>query len=94
MYALIIAREIREGNTEQPIAARSRIGWTVAGPNQHSTPTNDVYFCQTCESHDQQLFGDVKSWWNVESYGPRAATKDPTTNDEDKALEILADTCR
>ena len=94
MYALIIAREIREGNTEQPIAVRSRLGWTVAGPNQHCTPTNDVYFCQTCESHDQQLFEDVKSWWKVESYGPRAATEDPTTNDEDKALEILADTCR
>ena len=30
----------------------------------------------------------------MESYGPRAATEDPTTNDEDKALEILADTCR
>ena len=68
MYALIIAREIRKRNTEQPIAVRSRLGWTVAGPNQHSTPTNDVYFCQTCESHDHQLFEDVKSWWNVESY--------------------------
>ena len=53
MCALIIARKIREGNTEQPIAVKSRIGWTVAGPNQNSTPTNDVYFCQTCESHDQ-----------------------------------------
>ena len=94
IYALIIAREIREGNTEQPIAVRSRLGWTVAGPNQHFTPTNDVYFCQTCESHDQQLFEDVKMWWNVESYGPRAATEDPTTNEEDKAPEILADTCR
>ena len=92
MYALIIAREVREGNTEQPIAVRSRLDWTVAGPNQHSTPTNDVYFCQTCESHDQQLFEDVKSWWNVESYGPRAATEDLTTN-KDKALEIFADTC-
>ena len=30
----------------------------------------------------------------MESYGPRAATEVPTTNDEDKALEILADTCR
>ena len=53
MYALIIVREIREENTEQPIAVRSRLGLTVAGPNQHSTPTYDVYFCQTCESHDQ-----------------------------------------
>ena len=58
MYALIMASEIREGNTEQPIAVRSRLGWTVAGPNQHSTTTNDVYVCQTCESHDQQLFED------------------------------------
>ena len=30
----------------------------------------------------------------MESYEPRAATEDPTTNDEDKALKILADTCR
>ena len=30
----------------------------------------------------------------MESFGPRAATEDPTTNDEDKALEILTDTCR
>ena len=42
MYALIIAREIREGNTQQPIAVRSCHGWTVAAPNQHSTSTNDV----------------------------------------------------
>ena len=61
MHALMLAREIREGNTEQPIAVRSRLGWTVAGPNQQSTPTSDVYFCQTCESNDQQLFEDVKS---------------------------------
>ena len=33
-------------------------------------------------------------WWNVKSYCPRAATEDPTTNDEEKALKILADTCR
>ena len=94
MYALIIAREYREGNTEQLITVRNCRGWTVAGPNQHSSPTNDVYFCKTCESHDQQRFEDVKSWWNVESYGPRAAIEDPMTNDADKALKILADNCR
>ena len=41
MYALIIARESREGNTEQPIAVRSRLGWTVAGPNQSAFYTNE-----------------------------------------------------
>ena len=30
----------------------------------------------------------------MESYGPRAAPEDPTTNDEDKALKRLADTRR
>ena len=54
MYALIIATEIRERNTEQPIAVKSRIGWIVAGPNQNSTPTKEVYLCQTCGSLDQQ----------------------------------------
>ena len=94
MYALIIAKEIREGNTEQPLTVGSRLGWTVAGPNKLSTKTNHVYFCQTCENHDQQLFEDIKSWWNMESYGTRAATEGPTTNDEEKTLEIPADTCR
>ena len=48
MYALIIARESRDRNTEQPIAARSRFGWTVAQPKQQSTPTREVFSCQTC----------------------------------------------
>ena len=29
----------------------------------------------------------------MESYGPRAATENSTTNDEDEALILLADTC-
>ena len=61
MYALFIPREVREGNTEQPLTVKSRPGWTVAWPDQKSTPTIDVYFCQTCESHDQQLFEAAKT---------------------------------
>ena len=74
MYALIIAKEFRERNTEQPIAVNNQPEWTVAGPNQSSTPTNDVYFCQTCKNHDQQLFENDKTWWNVETNGPRVPT--------------------
>ena len=37
---------------------------------------------------------DVKTWWNVETYGPRAPTEDQTNNDDDKALRILAEPCR
>ena len=62
MYALIIAREIREGNIEQTIAVKNRLEWTVVGPNQISTPTNEVYFCQTCERHNKEFFDDVKTW--------------------------------
>ena len=94
MFALIIAREIREGKTEQPVAVKSRLGWAVAGSNQNSTPTKDVYFCQTCGSHDQQLFEDVKIWWNVETFGARASTEDPTNDEDKKSLRILADTCQ
>ena len=42
MYALIIARKIRERNTEQPIAVENRLGRTVAGLKQNSTQTIDV----------------------------------------------------
>ena len=44
MYALIIAREIPVGNTEQPIAVKSRLGRSVPGPNQNSTPTLTTVF--------------------------------------------------
>ena len=89
MYALIIAKEFRERNTEQPIAVNNQPEWTVAGPNQSSTPMNNVYFCQICKSLE-----DDKTWWNVETNGPRASTKDSTNHNDDKALKILAETCR
>ena len=33
---------------------------------------------QHLQSHEQQLFEDVKSWWKMESYGPRAQEQDNT----------------
>ena len=54
--------------------------------------TNEcVLLLPNMSKHDEQLFKDVKSWWNVESYGPRAATEDPTT--KTKHLKY-SDTCR
>ena len=91
LYALFVARELREGNSGQPIGVKRCLGWTVAVPNQNSSPMNDVYFCQTCESHDQQLFEDVKIWWNIETYGP---IERPSECDDDKAHRLLAKTCR
>ena len=84
------SREFHEATTEQPIAVKNCLGWTFAGLNQNSTPTDDVYFClQTSENHGQQLLEDVKTWWNVETYGPRIdpPTEDPTNYDDDKETE-------
>ena len=67
MYALIIARGIREGNTEQPIAVRSLVEWTLAGPNQHCTPTNDVYFAKHVKATTNNCLkmSKVGGKWNL-----------------------------
>ena len=52
----------------------------------------ESFFCQQCESRDEDLYDAVLNWWKTDSYG--TCQTDANDNQEDeRAQEILQNTC-
>ena len=52
----------------------------------------ESFFCQQCQSRDEDLYDAVLNWWKTDSYG--TCQTDANDNQEDeRAQEILQNTC-
>ncbi|XP_062717285.1 uncharacterized protein LOC134292262 [Aedes albopictus] len=60
--------KIREGNPQEPIAAKTRLGWTIYGSVPDSSKNALTFHICSCES-DSSLHELVKQYFSVESLG-------------------------
>ena len=58
LYSLIVARSVNEGPPNAPTAVDTKLGWSFAGPHPIET-SMDSFFCQQCESRDEDLYDAV-----------------------------------
>lgn len=69
---LMVSLETIEGNWQQPIACKTRLGWIIQGPNDRKISTDrfnefslNVCECQASDNNLQQL---VKGFFSLESF--------------------------
>ncbi|XP_068139969.1 uncharacterized protein [Drosophila tropicalis] len=82
---LIASLKVREGKWQQPIAAKTRLGWTIYGGSGRSGGGLNLHRCQC----DLDLHEMVKKHLLTEEKSPPIFTKSP---DEERSLQILEDT--
>ncbi|XP_038116955.1 uncharacterized protein LOC119769128 [Culex quinquefasciatus] len=84
--------KVREGQPGEPIAARSRLGWTVYGKQDHTA--GRVHSFHVCECQDDQSLQDlVKEFFSVESLGVEA-TAGPESDEVQRANKLLQETTK
>ncbi|XP_055590943.1 uncharacterized protein LOC129743023 [Uranotaenia lowii] len=92
-----LVRKSREGESGQPIAVKTNLGWTIYGGaptgESHSMVhyTYHVYACdnQTEDDADEKLDRAVKDFFSLESLGITAPTKTMRSADDERALKLL-----
>ena len=91
LYSLIVAKSVKEGQPNAQTAVETKLGWSIAGPFPIETSL-ETFFCQQCESRDEDLYDAVLNWWKTDSYG--TCQTDANDNQEDeRAQELLQKTC-
>lgn len=85
--------ETIEGKDNQPMASRSRLGWSVYGPTGGSQTLNyanhhKVMKCP-CSDRDDDLHNIVKEHFTIENFGVSINSTNMESKENQKALEML-----
>ncbi|XP_053699091.1 uncharacterized protein LOC128746066 [Sabethes cyaneus] len=90
---LTATKQLREGRSGEPIAAKTRLGWAVYGPVKREMQSRS-YHLHVCEcTGDANLHEMVKQYFSVENVGV-SADSGPESEDEKRARLILERTTR
>ncbi|XP_053967349.1 uncharacterized protein LOC128868835 [Anastrepha ludens] len=86
---LIMAQKIREGGWQDPVGAKTRLGWTIFGGGNNQSKGNglNLHKCD-CES-DNNLHELVKSFMLNENIGISVPKVNPVSMEDQRAIEIL-----
>ncbi|XP_062541327.1 uncharacterized protein LOC134209357 [Armigeres subalbatus] len=91
------ALDSREGNPDEPVAIKTRLGWTVYGtcPSESvsadSTAPLSFHICSHSHGPDETLHETVKNYFALDSLGIRAPQNNLLSKEDDRALSILRD---
>ncbi|XP_053685635.1 uncharacterized protein LOC128735162 [Sabethes cyaneus] len=90
------ALDSREGGKHEPIASRTRLGWTVFGPCSTSlltapnfTAHHSLHACPCCERHDIELHNTIKAYFSLDSLGIVRSAKPLLSKDDERAEQLL-----
>ncbi|XP_053686362.1 uncharacterized protein LOC128735909 [Sabethes cyaneus] len=85
---LTLPLKVKEGNINEPVAMKTRLGWCVfGGSGSHSSPTLNFHVC-ACEP-DRELHELVKNYFVLDDVGTEPAIK--VSSAEDRRAERLLD---
>ncbi|XP_075150658.1 uncharacterized protein LOC142224756 [Haematobia irritans] len=90
-WKIAVPLKIREGLWNQPIATKTRLGWTIQGPHGKGQQTTwlNIHTCE-CEKNYNELHKLVKEQFNLEE----SASKSLVSTEDPKSIETLRTTCR
>ncbi|XP_065094863.1 uncharacterized protein LOC135715579 [Ochlerotatus camptorhynchus] len=91
--SLIAALKVKEGQLGDPIASKTRLGWTLSGMAEEGDSSVKVSLHICARSQEDELHDMVKKFFSVDSVGV-AADKGPESNDDKCARSILERTTR
>ncbi|XP_055623758.1 uncharacterized protein LOC129767161 [Toxorhynchites rutilus septentrionalis] len=87
---LTIPLQVKEGQKGEPIAVKTRLGWSIfGGSSKESTHTLNFHTCE-CAS-DQKLYNAVRDYFTMEDAGVKPAPV-PESEEEKRAKKIMEQT--
>ncbi|XP_062703946.1 uncharacterized protein LOC134286352 [Aedes albopictus] len=90
---LSLVRKSREGTLSQPIAVKTRLGWTICGGGSHDHAANLVHsvfhICACDTSKDDDLHKMMKEYFAVNSLGIAQPKKRLLSADDERAQTLL-----
>ena len=89
----IIQREVRVGQSGQPVAIKSHFGWALCGKISSLVPAANqhVMHVHRSTSRDEELNNIVQDWWKTESFGSKHSETKPSSQEDRRAERILED---
>ncbi|XP_055621992.1 uncharacterized protein LOC129765605 [Toxorhynchites rutilus septentrionalis] len=89
---LITNLKIREGKSNEPVAAKTRLGWSIHGSIRDGDDPHDHRHVHVCtRSHDEDLHNLVQNFFNIEGAGV-SAVRTLESADDQRARVILEQT--
>lgn len=83
----------KEGSLDQPIAVKTRLGWTICGGCGASDASNFVHYtfhvCECRHQSDEAVHQMVKEYFSIDSVGIAKTNKDPLSTDDQRAVSLL-----
>ncbi|XP_055628587.1 uncharacterized protein LOC129770031 [Toxorhynchites rutilus septentrionalis] len=85
----------KEGQSQEPIGVKTRLGWTVYGScvsedaAEHSVNYHSLQICQCNQYNDEDLHRTVKSFFSLESIGITKPERPLQSQDDQRALMLL-----
>lgn len=101
-WKLCTPTDVREGKWQEPVATKTRIGWTVYGQYHHHSQNesavdenvigevivhNHYHICDC--SHDEKLHKIVKDFFSLENFGVRESENTIESVEEKRARAIM-----
>lgn len=81
-----------EGNNDEPIATKSRLGWSIYGPTNNNSigyvNSHRVSNC-ICQNRDDEIHKLVKDDFTIENFGVAASSVSLESKENDRALKML-----
>jgi hypothetical protein len=92
VWPLLVCREYRLGNTAQPAAVRTDLGWDLFGILPHCSSTHSINHIVSNVSRDNELNSLIQDYYQLDSVGINQEEK---INTEDaRAIKIVENTTR
>ncbi|XP_062713286.1 uncharacterized protein LOC109410494 [Aedes albopictus] len=92
---LSLALKCREGKPKDPVAIKTRLGWTVCGgetSESATSPVHSVYHIGSCEDHnkaDEDLHQVIKDYFALDSLGIMKPNRALLSVDDQRAQSLL-----
>ena len=80
--------EVKEGQSDEPVAIQTQLGWCVMGPMPQKSRSQQDAFVNFITA-DEKLNQQVERFWQTESFGITSKFKKPTSIEDLKAQERL-----
>jgi hypothetical protein len=94
--ALMAPVQVRRGGGGhfEPYAELTPLGWVIAVPDPPSNGQEKRVLCVHESEGEGNANRELRNFWDVDSFGVRAEITSPYTPGEQKALDILDQSCK
>jgi hypothetical protein len=92
--SLMVPLEVRPGKHGQPCAELTPLGWVISGPVPTTTKPMQRILCVHVVDDEEDANHQLRKLWEIDSFGVRVEATTSYTRSEQRAVDIMNETCR